>query len=42
MTSITGSGDELLPVDVYIIVIYEQIDEDAIRVVTAYEVPEPR
>lgn len=28
--------------DVYIIVIYEEVDEDAIRVVTAYEVPEPR
>lgn len=28
--------------EVYIIVIYEEVDEDAIRVVTAYEVPEPR
>lgn len=28
--------------DVYIIVVYEQIDADTIRVVTAYEVPEPR
>lgn len=28
--------------NVYIIVVYEEIDEDAIRVVTAYEVPEPR
>jgi uncharacterized DUF497 family protein len=27
--------------DVYIIVIYEEVDEDAIRVVTAYEAPEP-
>lgn len=27
--------------DIYIIVIYEEIEEDAIRVVTAYEVPEP-
>ncbi len=27
---------------VYIIVIYEVIDEDSIRVTTAYEVPEPR
>lgn len=26
----------------YIVVIYEKIDEDTIRVVTAYEVPEPR
>lgn len=25
----------------YIIVIYDKIDEDTIRVVTAYEVPEP-
>lgn len=25
----------------YIIVIYDEIDEDTIRVVTAYEVPEP-
>lgn len=28
--------------DVYVIVIYEEVDEDAIRVVTAHEVPEPR
>jgi hypothetical protein len=28
--------------DVYIIVVYEQVDQDTIRVVTAYEVPEPR
>lgn len=28
--------------NVYIIVVYEEIDDDAIRVVTAYEVPEPR
>ena len=28
--------------DVYIIVVYEQIDADTIRVVTAYEAPEPR
>jgi len=28
--------------DVYLIVIYERLDEDSIRVVTAYEVPEPR
>jgi uncharacterized DUF497 family protein len=27
--------------DVYIIVVYETIDADAIRVITAYEVPEP-
>ena len=27
--------------DVYIIVVYEQVDEDTIRVVTAYQVPEP-
>lgn len=27
--------------DLYILVVYEQIDEDTIRVVTAYEVPEP-
>jgi uncharacterized DUF497 family protein len=26
----------------YIIVVYEEIDEDTIRVVTAYEVSEPR
>jgi uncharacterized DUF497 family protein len=26
----------------YIIVVYEQIDADTIRVVTAYDVPEPR
>ena len=26
----------------YILVVYEVIDEDSIRVVTAYEVPEPR
>ena len=29
------------PDDKYIIVVYEQIDEDTIRVTTAYEVPEP-
>jgi uncharacterized DUF497 family protein len=29
------------PDGTYIIVIYEEIDEDTIRVVTAYEVPEP-
>lgn len=29
------------PDDRYIIVVYEQVDEDTIRVVTAYEVPEP-
>lgn len=28
--------------DIYIIVVYEQIAEDTIRVVTAYEVSEPR
>lgn len=28
--------------DIYIIVVYEEIDEGAIRVVTAYEVPEPK
>jgi uncharacterized DUF497 family protein len=27
---------------IYIIVVYDQIDADTIRVVTAYEVPEPR
>jgi uncharacterized DUF497 family protein len=27
---------------IYIIVVYEQIDDELIRVVTAYEVPEPR
>jgi uncharacterized DUF497 family protein len=27
---------------VYIIVVYEEIDQDTIRVVTAYVVPEPR
>jgi uncharacterized DUF497 family protein len=27
--------------EIYLIVIYERIDEDSIRVVTAYEVPEP-
>ncbi len=27
---------------IYIIVVYEEIDEDTIRVVTAYEVPESR
>jgi uncharacterized DUF497 family protein len=29
------------PDDKYIIVVYEEIDEDTIRVTTAYEVPEP-
>lgn len=29
------------PEGVYIIVVYEEIDRDTIRVVTAYEVPEP-
>jgi hypothetical protein len=29
------------PDGTYIIVIYEQIDEDTIRVATAFEVPEP-
>ena len=28
--------------DLYIIVVYDRIDEDTIRVVTAYEVSEPR
>ncbi len=28
--------------DAYIIVVYDEIDQDTIRVVTAYEVPEPR
>ena len=28
--------------NVYIIVIYEKVDDEAIRVVTAYDVPEPR
>jgi len=27
---------------IYIIVVYDQIDPDTVRVVTAYEVPEPR
>jgi len=27
--------------NVYIIVVYEEVAEDAIRVVTAYDVPEP-
>lgn len=27
--------------DLYIIAVFEQIDEDTIRVTTAYEVPEP-
>ena len=27
---------------IYIIVVYDEIDEDTIRVVTAYEVSEPR
>ncbi len=27
--------------DTYIIVVYEQLDENIIRVITAYEVPEP-
>ena len=27
---------------IYIIVVYEDIDQDTIRVVTAYEVPESR
>ncbi|MGH7171175.1 MAG: DUF4258 domain-containing protein [Gemmataceae bacterium] len=27
---------------IYIIVVYDQLDPDTIRVVTAYEVPEPR
>jgi uncharacterized DUF497 family protein len=27
--------------NIYIIVIYEEIDEDSIRVTTGYEVPEP-
>ena len=29
------------PDDVYIIVVYEQIDDDTVYPVTAYEVPEP-
>jgi len=28
------------PAGIYIIVVYQEIDEDTIRVVTAYEVPE--
>jgi len=28
--------------NIYIIVIYEEVDRDAMRVVTAYDVPEPR
>ncbi len=27
---------------IYILVVFEEIDEDMIRMVTAYEVPEPR
>jgi uncharacterized DUF497 family protein len=27
---------------IYIIVVYEEIDQDTVRVVTAYEVPESR
>ncbi|MFO0967477.1 MAG: DUF4258 domain-containing protein [Gemmataceae bacterium] len=27
--------------DIYIIVVYDQVDQDTVRVVTAYEVPEP-
>ncbi len=30
------------PEGIYIIVVYQKIDEDTIRVVTAYEVPEPK
>lgn len=26
----------------YIIVVYEEVDEETVRVITAYEVPEPR
>lgn len=26
---------------IYIVVVYEEIDDDSIRVITAYEVPEP-
>jgi hypothetical protein len=29
------------PDEIYIIVVYEQVDDDMIRVITAYEVPEP-
>jgi len=32
----------LVPDGRYIIVIYEEIDEDTVRVITAYEVPEPK
>ncbi|MCH8046318.1 MAG: DUF4258 domain-containing protein [Planctomycetes bacterium] len=28
--------------NVYVIVVYEEVDADTIRVVTAYDVPEPR
>jgi uncharacterized DUF497 family protein len=28
--------------NIYIILIYQEVDEDTIRVVTAYDVPEPR
>jgi uncharacterized DUF497 family protein len=28
--------------DKYIIIVYEEIDDDTIRVITAYEAPEPR
>ena len=30
------------PDDRYIIVVYEKVDQETIRVITAYEVPEPR
>ena len=30
------------PDDRYIIVVYEELEEETIRVVTAYDVPEPR
>jgi uncharacterized DUF497 family protein len=28
--------------DRFILVVYEEVDEETIRVITAYEVPEPR
>jgi uncharacterized DUF497 family protein len=48
-TSEGTSGSSGLPVvwgytleNAYIIVVFEQVDEDTIRVVTAYPVPEPK
>jgi uncharacterized DUF497 family protein len=38
----TGSSDSTGPDGRFIMVVFEEIDDDTIRVVTAYEVPEPR